>query len=310
MANAPTTTTTDLTIITKFPGGQLSEEDKARAEELREGIKAHFKEAARQHALMGKHEAGALEARKKRDEALIAAGMLLLEVRHRIEMERIWKTWKEWCGLHFDGKEREIRRAMQVARSDNPQAAIDAERERKKVSERKIRALAHQAKTEVKSGAMAPVPVTKDNPIEAVPEPVTPDEPQPIHRSTLSEQAAAVDCEEERGGLMEAWERASRKERHCFLAEINASRSKTGNITISTKKYLADLQSATHDGVNAVAAFFNQNKSVRRDNGLVIVTWDEVFFAKLEHCFADAQKTPPCLILSPIPTERAEATPQ
>lgn len=76
----------------------------------------------------------------KADQQRIAAGMHLKEARTRVEAGEVGDvTWYGWCGENIRRSLRDIKKCLAIAKADDPQGALNQEREATRASRLKRR---------------------------------------------------------------------------------------------------------------------------------------------------------------------------
>ncbi len=81
------------------------------------------------------HLVDAQNAQSKFDKHRLVAGQKLLELRERIEAGEVGDgvNWWEWYATQFTRSRKDAEKLMRMARSDDPEAAYEAEQEQQKV---------------------------------------------------------------------------------------------------------------------------------------------------------------------------------
>lgn len=103
------------------------------------------------------------DARRLASVLWLSAGMVLNEAKGRVDQERGYGHWIAWL-LEHKISDRTARKAMEIARADNPMQAAEAERARCRDKDRKARAARSSVAraTEVNSAPPSNVtPVTR-----------------------------------------------------------------------------------------------------------------------------------------------------
>jgi hypothetical protein len=114
---------------------------------------------------------------KRSDDQRLSAAMLIAEAKARIDAGEMFEppsvkdnpqdeavvyaalragpTWQSYCALYIQRSDRDIRRLLAVARSDDPVAAVAADRERNRAA-----VAAHRSRTYVSPVSLSPIVAT------------------------------------------------------------------------------------------------------------------------------------------------------
>jgi hypothetical protein len=117
----------------------------------------------------------------------ITAAKMLLEARERIETALVekpgrtaegYRSWKHYRSLNFSRSDRDIRKCLALAKSGDPEAALEAERAERRQSMARLRTRSHM-------GPPAAIPAPEPRPMPAPVQPPT----APTIKMTMGEAA-------------------------------------------------------------------------------------------------------------------------